>query len=172
MCVPPERSAMRSRLACVALAALFACGGSEGGSANTTPPPPPCTPITGTWHLSDTLTSTSSAFCAAALRSSTSDVSLTASGPSTFTWTETGHPGLGNFVVNSNGNISGVCGGNITLSLAGTINQPTYQITLIGSRSVAFANNAMSGTSQITLSTSPTQAGTPCTGLYSTSGTR
>lgn len=148
-----------------AIALALSCGGSSTS-------PPPCTPITGTWHLSDTLSSTSTGFCAAALASSTSDVSLAATGLNSFTWTETGHPGLGNFSVTGTGNVINVCAGNITLSLSGTINQPTYQITLIGSRSVAFANNVMGGTSQVTLTTTPTQAGTPCTGLYSTSATR
>lgn len=163
---------MRAPLIAVVALAL-SCGGSDGGGTTAAPPPPTpaCTPIAGTWHLTDTLSSTSSSFCAASFRTDTSTVSLAASGASTFTWTETSSSGS-TFVVNGTGNISGVCAANITLSLSGTINQPTYQITLIGSRSVAFQNNTMSGTSQVTLTTSPIQAGTPCTALFSTIAAR
>ena len=166
---------MRYRFACVALAVLLACGGSSPGGGTTAPPPPPppppCTPITGVWHLTDTLNSTSSGFCAAALATGAATVVLASTGANTFTWTETDSL-VGTVVINGIGNINGACAANITLSLSGTINEPTFQVTLLAGRSVAFQNNTMGGTTQVTLSTTPVQAGTPCTGLYTTSGTR
>jgi hypothetical protein len=148
------------------IAFLAACGGSDGGGTST----PACTNITGTWHFTDTLTGTSTSFCAAALSSDTSTVSLASTGANTFTWTETSSQGR-SFVANGNGSIA-TCSGNITLSLAGTSQQPNYTINIAANRNVNFVNNGGNGVSQVTLTTSPQQAGTPCTGNFNTTATR
>jgi len=150
-------------VAALAAWALAACGGSDGGGT-------PCTKITGTWHLTDTRTSTSSTFCAQAITSGTSTVALSQTTASTFTWTETLSSGQ-SFVVNGQGSVD-TCAANLTLSLSGTLNQPGYTLTLTGSRSLTFANNQVSGVSQDTLTTSPQQVGTPCTANFTTTGTR
>jgi hypothetical protein len=151
-----------SAVAALAAVSLLSCGGSDGST---------CTHVTGTWHLNDALTSTSSSFCAQAITSGTSTVALSQTTASAFTWTETSQAG-NTFVVNGQGNID-ACAANVNLTLAGTANKGSYTLTLSASRSVTFTNGAaMSGVSQATYTTSPQQAGTPCTANFTTTAIR
>jgi hypothetical protein len=148
-----------STVAALAAVSLISCGGNDA-----------CPQVTGTWHFTDTLTSTSSSFCAAALTSGTSTVSLASTGANTFTWTETSSSGR-TLAVNGTGNIL-VCSGNITLTLSGTSQQTGYTLSIAANRNMNFVNNGGSGVAQLTYTTSPQQAGTPCTGNFNTTATR
>jgi hypothetical protein len=150
----------------IAIAALVACGGSDSGTPGT-----PCNKIPGTWHFTDTRTSSSSTFCNSATGNGSSAVTLTQNTSNSFTWAETSLNGGPSFTITGTGSIDS-CAANVSLSLGGTSQQTGYQLTLSGSRSVTFEADHMTGVATVTLTTSPQQSGTPCTATYTTAGTR